>query len=69
MYQHEQGLIKDAFTLTRRPVKFLKAFDFANLDDARAFERQIKGWSRKKKWALTDGGIEAVAKLDKSRTN
>ena len=58
--EHEQGIFPDAFTFSRRPVTFLRAFDFANLEDARTFERQVKGWSRKKKWALIDGGIEAV---------
>ena len=68
--EHEQGLRPHCFTYTRRPLKYLWSHAFNNREEAKAFEKQLKGWSRKKKWALIDGGIEAVAQLNKtSRTN
>ena len=42
LYQHQQGLIKDAYTYKRRPVEFKRAFDFDSIKDARAFEHKIK---------------------------
>ena len=63
--EHEQGLDPSSFTHTRRPVKFLWAEEFSWVENAIAAEKQIKGWSRKKKFVLIDGGIELVAKVTK----
>lgn len=50
--QHNSGENEDAYTYNRRPLllKYWIRFDY--IDDAIAFEKQVKGWSRKKKEAL-----------------
>ena len=47
--EHAQGLDKDSYTFTRRPVKLLYSESYARIDEAIAAERRIKGWSRAKK--------------------
>jgi len=59
--EHEHGLNPGCFTYNRRPIRYLLSEEFARVDDAIAAEKQIQGWSRKKKLALIDGGIELVA--------
>lgn len=43
------------YTFTRRPVRLVYATHFHDPNEAIRFEKQIKGWSRKKKQALIDG--------------
>ena len=46
--QHERGEL-GGYTSTRRPVRVVFTQEFASREEALAAERQIKGWSRKKK--------------------
>jgi len=52
LLQHSSGDHVFAYTFTRRPVilKYYKRFD--QIEHAIEFEKQVKGWSRKKKEAL-----------------
>ncbi|MBK8498263.1 MAG: GIY-YIG nuclease family protein [Flavobacteriales bacterium] len=52
--QHQQGLRRDAYTFTRRPVEMVYAQHFPDgtHDQARAWEKKLKGWSRAKKEAV-----------------
>jgi putative endonuclease len=50
--QHNAGEDKTAYTFTRRPVKLVYVTEFWIPLQAIAFEKQVKGWSRKKKEAL-----------------
>jgi predicted GIY-YIG superfamily endonuclease len=52
MAQHSAGTFP-GYTRHRRPVQLVWSQDFSTRDDAFAAERQIKGWSRAKKEALT----------------
>ena len=58
--QHNEGIDTHCYTFTRRPVRLVYAGGFYNPNDAIAFEKQLKGWSRKKKEALIRGDWEAV---------
>jgi predicted GIY-YIG superfamily endonuclease len=49
---HHQAGTFDGYTSTRRPVLLLWNTTFASRDDAFAFERRVKNWSRAKKIAL-----------------
>jgi predicted GIY-YIG superfamily endonuclease len=49
--QHQAGSF-DGYTSARRPVEMIWAEEFQTIDQAIAVERQLKGWSRKKKEAL-----------------
>ena len=48
------------YTKSRRPVKLVWSAHFANVADAIAAERQLKGWSRAKKKALIQGDINCL---------
>jgi putative endonuclease len=43
--------------------------EFQNPNDAIAFEKQIKKWSRAKKEALIAGDIDKLKELSKSKNN
>ena len=53
--QHNCGMNKSCFTFCRRPVFLEYSRYFTEIKSAIAFEKQIKGWSRKKKEALIKG--------------
>ena len=64
--QHDRGTF-DGWTARRRPVELAYAQEFDSITDATAAERQVKGWSRKKKQALIDGTFDALPGLSGSR--
>jgi putative endonuclease len=51
VWKHNVGVF-ESYTSKRRPVTLVWSDWFADLRDAHAFERQVKGWSRAKKEAL-----------------
>ena len=53
----------DSYTARRRPVTLVFQEVYDRLTDAIARERQIKGWSRRKKEALIRGDYEALPDL------
>jgi predicted GIY-YIG superfamily endonuclease len=62
--QHEGGVF-NGFTSSRRPVRLVYSHEFPDINDAIRAERQIKGWSRKKKAALIAGDFELLHELAK----
>ncbi len=64
--QHQGGDI-DGYTATRKPVELVFSQECATREEALAAERQIKGWSRKKKEAMIRGDWEEVSKLARGR--
>ena len=62
--QHDHGEI--GYTASRKPFEFLWSDEFAHIDDAIAFEKRVKGWSRAKKEALMRGEWTEVQRLSKS---
>ena len=67
MWEHETGYNEKCFTFTRRPVVLKYYEHFHNINNAIAWEKQLKGWSGKKKEALFKGDWEEISKLAKSR--
>lgn len=55
------------YTAKRLPLKLVYTCELPSLLDAFLLERQIKGWSRKKKEALIRGDYDALVELSKSR--
>ena len=53
--QHNEGTDPNAYTYSRRPIELVFSVGFQTPTDAIAFEKQVKGWSRKKKEALIQG--------------
>lgn len=63
--QHKEGTY-DGYTSKRRPVKLLWYEEFRDVNRAIDAERQIKGWSRKKKEALMNDDFELLHELSQS---
>ena len=57
--EHNAGSFP-GYTRTRRPVELVWHQPFQQVRDAIAAERQIKGWSRRKKIALIEGDWDEV---------
>ncbi len=64
--QHQTGEI-EGFTSTRVPVALVFADEFPTREEALARERQIKGWSRKKKKAMMRGDWAEVSRLGRGK--
>ena len=62
---HELGSIP-GYTVDRRPVKLVFSQDFPSREQAFERERQVKGWSRKKKEALIQGDWDELRRLSKT---
>lgn len=60
--EHNSGVIK-GYTSSRLPVRLVYSQRFTDINDAIRFEKQIKGWNRKKKEALIAGDFELLVKL------
>jgi len=67
-YEHENGLNPGSYTHKRRPVKLVCCESFTEIEQAIAFEKQVKGWNRKKKEALINGEWELLPGLSKRHT-
>lgn len=65
--QHESGAIIRCYTFNRRPVSLVFSQEFESREEALSFERQIKGWSRRKKEALVRGDWDDIARLARSK--
>jgi putative endonuclease len=61
--EHNSGINPECYTATRRPVELVFAFEFKYVDKAIDFEKQVKGWSRKKKEAIIRDNWEALKEL------
>jgi predicted GIY-YIG superfamily endonuclease len=64
--QHDAACFPDCYTATRLPVRLVYSSEFATRAEALASERQLKGWSRKKKEALIRGDWGKISRLAKS---
>jgi putative endonuclease len=66
--EHNSGYYGN-YTADRRPVKLVFSQNFTSAEQAIRAERQIKGWSRRKKEALIKGDFAALRVFSKSRVN
>lgn len=55
------------YTSTRLPISLVFSQEFNTREEALACERQIKGWSRKKKELLIRGDWVEISKLPRKR--
>ncbi len=67
LWQHQTGFFPECYTCQRRPVVLRWHEYLDTAEDAMRREKQIKGWSRKKKEALIDGAMEKLRQLSKSK--
>uniref|UniRef100_A0A832D1I1 GIY-YIG nuclease family protein n=1 Tax=Ignavibacterium album TaxID=591197 RepID=A0A832D1I1_9BACT len=66
IYEHNSGEI-DGYTSSRRPVELVYSERFSDINDAIRFEKQIKGWSRKKKEALIKRDFDLLVELARKK--
>lgn len=64
--EHQSGIIK-GYTSGRLPVKLVFSERFSDISQAIRFEKQVKGWSRKKKEALINGNIDLLVRISNSK--
>jgi putative endonuclease len=67
LVQHHDGAFPACYTFEKRPVELVWFEEFVSRDEALNRERQIKGWSRKKKIALMDQDWARVSAWSKGR--
>jgi putative endonuclease len=60
--EHNLGL-GAAYTRRRRPVVLVWSAEFERVDEAFAFEKQVQGWSRRKREALIAGELDVLPML------
>jgi putative endonuclease len=65
--EHESGANTTCYTFRKRPIKLVYQCEFHFVEQAIAYEKQIKGWSRKKKEALISGDIDLLSKISSGR--
>jgi predicted GIY-YIG superfamily endonuclease len=64
MFEHK-SLHYHCYTSSRLPVELIFYASFGSRDEAIAAERQIKGWGRAKKQALSENDFERMHRLCK----
>lgn len=65
--EHQSGLFT-GYTYKRRPIEIVWSDAFQTRDDAKAAERQIKGWTRAKKEALIASDWNRISELARCRS-
>ena len=66
LWEHNTGFNDKCFTYKRRPVELRYYESCADINQAIAYEKQLKGWSRKKKQALFEEDFTELKRLSKS---
>ena len=66
LWEHNSGVV-EGYTHSRRPVVLRCVETFESVTQAISRERQIKGWSRRKKEALIEGRYESLPGLSRAR--
>ncbi|HEV3092023.1 MAG TPA: GIY-YIG nuclease family protein [Candidatus Cybelea sp.] len=61
--RHDTGWDLKCYTFSRRPLKLVYAADFQRIEQAIAWEKHVKGWSRAKKRALIANDWKAMHAL------
>ena len=65
--QHNSNDEGAAYTRRRRPVELVWAAECEHIGEAFALEKQIQGWSRRKRQALIDGDYDSIIQLSRRR--
>lgn len=64
--EHNDGLNPEGYTYKRRPVELVFHYEFNDINQAIDFEKQVKGWSRKKKEAIINDKWDLLPGLSKN---
>ncbi|MDY8136769.1 GIY-YIG nuclease family protein [Aquimarina sp. 2201CG5-10] len=68
IYEHNIGLKENSYTYKRRPVELKWYETFTDPDKAIMVEKQLKGWSRRKKIALINENWDKLIEYSKNYT-
>ena len=68
LWQHQNGCGAN-YTAKKRPVKLVYSEYFDRIDEAFYREKQIQGWTRKKKQALIAGECDRLHKLSECKNH
>ncbi len=68
LQKHQDGLGAN-YTRKRRPVKLVYFEEYPDIKQAFYREKQVQGWSRRKKEALMKGELDLLPSLSKARRN
>ena len=63
IYEHNTSTDTSSYTFNKRPVTLVFYEAFKDVRQAIAFEKQVKGWSRKKKEALIENNWDKLKEL------
>lgn len=66
--EHQTGAIQTCYTFKRRPVVLKYSQQYHDILQAISLEKQIKGWSRRKKEALINSNWEELKNASKNYT-
>lgn len=66
--EHHRGLSTASYTYSRRPVILKWIQGFTNPEQAITFEKQLKGWSRRKKIALINEDWDQLVAYSRNYT-
>ena len=64
--KHQSGHFPESYTHNRRPVQLVYYNKFNEIEQAIAFEKQVKGWRRAKKEAIINGDWHLLPELSKA---
>jgi len=67
--EHSEGLDEKSYTYKRRPIQLVYCETFIDINQAISFEKQIKGWSRKKKEALIEQNVDKLKESSICKNN
>ncbi len=67
LHEHDTGANRSCFTYDKRPVKLVYVQSFMEIENAIKWEKQLKGWSRKKKQAVIHNNWEKLPALSKNK--
>ena len=59
-YEHQNGENTRCYTYRKRPLTIVFCEEFSDVNQAIALEKQIKGWTRKKKEAIIEKNWEKL---------
>lgn len=63
VYEHNNSQDDSSYTFNKRPVELIFYETFQDVKQAIAFEKQVKGWTRKKKEALIEKNWDKIKEL------
>lgn len=65
--QHNDDVLGAAYTRRRRPVVLIWHAEFSSIAEAYSVEKQVQGWSRRKREALMRGEFELLPEVSRRK--